>query len=562
LKLATLRSGRFQPNPQRRPAVWDLPGCGQSSQKRPRLDRLGPTPARGAARGSLRGPDDRPNLPVRVSPTRRARTGRTIRVGPLAGAQFGGDQHVHAAGQAVRGPAPRRGRSATGSRRPCSGGASCDVRPRPRRPRLRSVRSGRGATRPRAGRGPARATRRLGAPGRRAAATGPAARARWRPRSARLSAGVGPGGDPGSRAHIDRGSGARTGRGTEGGPRVEERGRRRVGCCGPRDAVPCAGSGAERAGGGVGWAGGGVRRAPRGVDRGWGRVGCGQRGVGPARGGVERRRDRVGSKRDPIGSGRDRVGSEPGRVGSERSGEGRGRRRVFQARGPVDRRPDRVGCGRRGVGLVRGGIGLAPGGVALAGGGLGLARGGADLTEVTAGRSRAGHRNRAGAADLSPSHCRPASLSHRSRPGIGVAVRSTCELVRRRSGEPPRARATPNGGGNGPNSGAPCGSGAPVDCSWPNRCSRPGQRTSPSARFDSTDGVTSGGPEGPARQGQPRRPAPSPSGGEPSSNARGPCSAPAGPGRGSRRTARGRRPPAGAPEGGFPRPCGSRSAAG
>jgi hypothetical protein len=199
----------------------------------------------GAARGSLRGPDDRPHLPVRAPPTRPAGTGRTARVRPVAGPQCGGDQHVHAAGQAVRGPAPRRGRSAAGSRRACSGGACCDVRPRPRRPRVRSVRSGRGATRPRAGRGPARATRRPGASGRRAAATGPAAPARWRPRSARRRS---------------RPSGCRT-----------------------RDAVPpCAGSGAERAGGGVGRVRGGVRRAPGGVGRGRGGAGPESAGVDPA----------------------------------------------------------------------------------------------------------------------------------------------------------------------------------------------------------------------------------------------------------------------------------------
>src|SRR5829696_173456 len=77
LTLARLRSGRFQPNLRSLPAVWDARRLWTGlSRKAAGLDRLGPTPVRGAARGSLRGPNDRPHPPARASPTRAPRTPR------------------------------------------------------------------------------------------------------------------------------------------------------------------------------------------------------------------------------------------------------------------------------------------------------------------------------------------------------------------------------------------------------------------------------------------------------------------------------------------------------
>src|ERR687896_780142 len=72
LKLARLRSGRFQPNPPRLPAVWDRPGCGQPSRKRLRPDRLGATPARGLHEGACvdRTTDPTPPRPGRLQPDR------------------------------------------------------------------------------------------------------------------------------------------------------------------------------------------------------------------------------------------------------------------------------------------------------------------------------------------------------------------------------------------------------------------------------------------------------------------------------------------------------------
>src|SRR5215216_4607625 len=72
LKLATLRSGRFQPNPRRRQAVWAVTGCGRAlSQKRASLDRLGPTPVRGPHEGAcVDRTTDPAHRPGRLEPDR------------------------------------------------------------------------------------------------------------------------------------------------------------------------------------------------------------------------------------------------------------------------------------------------------------------------------------------------------------------------------------------------------------------------------------------------------------------------------------------------------------
>src|SRR5215207_10361298 len=82
LTLARLRSGRFQPNLRSLPAVWDARRLWTGlSRKAAGLDRLGPMPVRGAARGSLRGPNDRPHPAARATPPRAPRAPRASRAG-------------------------------------------------------------------------------------------------------------------------------------------------------------------------------------------------------------------------------------------------------------------------------------------------------------------------------------------------------------------------------------------------------------------------------------------------------------------------------------------------
>ena len=195
-------------------------------------------PSGGAARGSLRGPDDRPHPPARASRTRPPRTGRTTRVGPVAGPQFGGTRHPRDAGQPVHGASPHRGPpgdlAGAGSRSPCSRGASWDLRPRRPRPGLRTARLRRRAIRRPAGRvAPERDRRRstasdpdpvpgegrepragTGPHGRGRVGPGgrdrPGPRARGRPRpSAQGTARPGHAGDPGSGSEGRPGSGDR-----------------------------------------------------------------------------------------------------------------------------------------------------------------------------------------------------------------------------------------------------------------------------------------------------------------------------------------------------------------
>ena len=85
------------------------PACGRLSRKRSSPDRLGSTPVRGAARGSLRGPNDRPHPRARAPRTRSPGTTRAARVGPATRPRRDRERHGPAPGRPVGRPPPQRG---------------------------------------------------------------------------------------------------------------------------------------------------------------------------------------------------------------------------------------------------------------------------------------------------------------------------------------------------------------------------------------------------------------------------------------------------------------------